>query len=640
MVENVIETEVKKALECVENYNDFILTGGAGSGKTYSLISLIREVTIKYPEKNIVCITYTNNAVSEIKKRFSTDNLIVSTIHEYIWQVIKTFQNELKDTLIELIKEKHKRFKLPEGTTSNELTSDFFVRSIKYDEFYRLSNNIESSISHDQVLILAERMFSKYIKLQDILIDSADLILIDEYQDTSELVVKIMLEHLKKSNKRNLIGFFGDSMQAIYDDGIGEIKNYELIKINKIQNRRNPLEVINFANQFRDDGIIQVPSNDEKAPNMKKGKVIEGSVKFIYGDTLDLLERLKNTQIFSSWNFNSGKTTKELRLVHRVNAEAAGFEGLYGLYNNDSIIELLTKIKGKIKKGDIVVKDDSTFEEMVIESNITKGKSPNQRALVEIIKENSSLKPYYEDMRHRLWSDIQNQSIYSDSLLAYQFNNSNNAYESTSNRDKILIKLDEIYKVLDLYKKKKYNSLLRILKRPINSLKDKKDLKKDLEFFGELQNKTIGEVIEIGSSKLNIQLDDSFNDFITQKGEYLWNRIRSIPFNEYLRSIEYNSNFLPFATQHSIKGSEFENVLVVLDNYKWNKYNFRAVFDPSDINPSVTARTRKLFYVSITRPLKNLVIYMATDDPIIIKNAEERLGKEHVINGNEYSASF
>lgn len=74
MVERPIEKEVKQALACISKGENFILTGGAGSGKTYSLISLIEEIGRKYPEKSIVCITYTNNAVAEIKKEYLIKN--------------------------------------------------------------------------------------------------------------------------------------------------------------------------------------------------------------------------------------------------------------------------------------------------------------------------------------------------------------------------------------------------------------------------------------------------------------------------------------------------------------------------------------------------------------------------------------
>ena len=64
-----LEKEVLEALQCIKNGENFILEGGAGSGKTYSLISLINALTEELPDIKIVCITYTNNAVAEILSR-------------------------------------------------------------------------------------------------------------------------------------------------------------------------------------------------------------------------------------------------------------------------------------------------------------------------------------------------------------------------------------------------------------------------------------------------------------------------------------------------------------------------------------------------------------------------------------------
>ena len=118
MAERTIEPEVQLALQCIQTNQNFILTGGAGSGKTYSLISLIEEISERYPRKSISCITYTNNAVSEIRSRVSNDYLWVSTIHEFIWHTISKFQTEIRETITELINDtadKTKLFKKPKG---------------------------------------------------------------------------------------------------------------------------------------------------------------------------------------------------------------------------------------------------------------------------------------------------------------------------------------------------------------------------------------------------------------------------------------------------------------------------------------------------------------------------------------------
>ena len=108
----ILENEVKIALKCIEKGVNFILEGGAGSGKTYSLISLIETLIIKSSEIKIVCITYTNNAVAEILSRIENKNLRVSTIHDFIWSLIGKYQNEIKNVLIDLINDEgEKSFK-------------------------------------------------------------------------------------------------------------------------------------------------------------------------------------------------------------------------------------------------------------------------------------------------------------------------------------------------------------------------------------------------------------------------------------------------------------------------------------------------------------------------------------------------
>ena len=52
---------VKSAINHGKN---FILQGGAGSGKTESLKRIIEYITQKYPNKRIACITYTNLAAN------------------------------------------------------------------------------------------------------------------------------------------------------------------------------------------------------------------------------------------------------------------------------------------------------------------------------------------------------------------------------------------------------------------------------------------------------------------------------------------------------------------------------------------------------------------------------------------------
>ena len=63
-----IET-VDEVLECIKNKNSFVVTGGAGSGKTELLKDVLEKVKNISSNKKVICITHTNIAVDEIKER-------------------------------------------------------------------------------------------------------------------------------------------------------------------------------------------------------------------------------------------------------------------------------------------------------------------------------------------------------------------------------------------------------------------------------------------------------------------------------------------------------------------------------------------------------------------------------------------
>lgn len=625
-----LEKEVLEALKCIKNGENFILEGGAGSGKTYSLISLINALTEELPDIRIVCITYTNNAVAEILSRIENENLLVSTIHEFIWALIRKYQNEIKDILVELINdETEKNFKKPKDFSENLISKEYFENLyVDYDEYYSVTPNDENrvKISHDHILIVAEKMFEKYKKIADILKDIADCVFVDEYQDTSPLVADILLKHLEQSSKKNVIGFFGDSMQSIYDDGVGNLNQYSLKKIVKTQNRRNPRVVIELANKFRDDDVIQKPSEDINAPNMENGTIKEGSVKFLYGNETDDIISIKEKSIFESWDFLDGKQTKELRLTHKYNAEMAGFKDLYNLYNSDLIIKLISKIKGEIDKGNL--DNDNTLEELALEVK----KISKNTELLDQIKGDEIYNSIYSVLKDMSWEEACGKcSLTKDSLMSYKLNGMSGRYEANSHRDMILRRLDILEEIIELYEDNRINDFLRITKFSIHDRNDKICLKQAIEYLVSEDNKTIEEVLKFAEVKGLLKEDELFSYYILNKGFYLWERIKKITFNQYRKSVLYLKEFSPICTQHSVKGSEYDNVLLVLES-NWKKYDFKTLFGKGSPNSNVQKRTKKLFYVCITRAKKNLIIYMPTDDSDVLEKAKEYFGEENVID--------
>lgn len=625
-----LEKEVLEALQCIKNGENFILEGGAGSGKTYSLISLINALTEELPDIKIVCITYTNNAVAEILSRIENENIWVSTIHEFIWSLIRKYQNEIKNILVELINDDNeKNFKKPIDFSEDLISEEYFENLyVDYDEYYSVTPNDENivKISHDHILIVAEKIFGKYKKIADILKDIADCIFVDEYQDTSPLVADILLKHLEQSDKKNVIGFFGDSMQSIYDDGVGNLNQYNLTKIVKTQNRRNPRVVIEVANKFRDDDIEQRPSEDINAPNMENGTIREGSIKFLYGNEIDDFISIKEKSIFEFWDFSDGKQTKELRLTHKYNAEMAGFKDLYDLYNADLITTLISKIKEKIDKGNL--DSDKTLGEIALEVKPTYKKVE----LLDQINGNEIYRSIYSVLEDLPWEEAYGKSrVTKESLMSYKLNGMSGRYEANSYRDRILRRLDILEEIIELYEVNKFNDFLRMTKFSIRNRNDKICLKQAIDYLVNEDNKTIEEVLEFAEVKGLLKEDELFSDYISNKGFYLWERIKKITFNQYRKSVLYLKEFSPICTQHSVKGSEYDNVLLVLES-DWNKYDFRTLFGKGSPNSNVQKRTKKLFYVCITRAKKNLIIYMPTDDSDVLEKAKEYFGEENVID--------
>lgn len=124
---NKIEDEEKllnSIFDLIELGKSFKFSAGAGSGKTYALVECLKQILktkASFLERNkqqVICITYTNVAVNEIKERLGNSELvIVSTIHEMLWEIIGRYQEELVP--IHLCKLNHELAKINEKLNSD-----------------------------------------------------------------------------------------------------------------------------------------------------------------------------------------------------------------------------------------------------------------------------------------------------------------------------------------------------------------------------------------------------------------------------------------------------------------------------------------------------------------------------------------
>ena len=633
-----LEPEVQEIFQSIDGGRNFLLSGGAGSGKTYSLVNVIRQVIAENPTAKVACMTFTNAAVKEIKERVNHKNLNVSTIHDFLWDNIKHFQKELKEAIISLANnEDISRISIDEVNPIPENYFDILPDGIQYKEFVRLREGI---ISHDELLIVANYLFEKYPKLSSIVKDKYKFIFIDEYQDTSKVVVDTFLTHFKKSERKNIIGFFGDAMQSIYDDGIGNLDEYkgdDLDTVNEVpkkQNRRNPQLVIELANILRTDGITQEPSTDPNAPNMVEGVVKQGTVLFLHSTDGDIGKVEKYLEENYSWDFNNPKETKELNLTHNLIAGKAGFRTLMDIYDRDYILSFRDRIKKYIKANGITTDfSENTFGEVI--QILQQGKSGRDLNAVSptntmqaFIDSNSEL---YNYARTLTYSKFSKMYVDKDQLLDDKKQDEDDENKKGSKRDNLIKHLFKIQNNISLYKNKKYNEFLRATdyRFQVTSITKKKELKENIESLVNVGEKTIEDVINDANEKGICLIDDNLISF-KDKNEYLYNLVKDVKFSEFQKLYEYLEGQTPFSTQHKTKGTEFDNVLVILDNGGWNNYNFENLFLETGL-VSVLERTQKIFYVCCTRAKENLAVFFHNPDAQVIAKAKEWFGNDNVI---------
>lgn len=614
-----LEPEVEQVLKHVADGKNFLLSGGAGSGKTYSLVQVIGELLRTQPSAFIACITYTNAAVREIESRVANERLSVSTIHDFLWAAISPFQAELRLVLIDLMSGDSPRIKPGSTAVSGGM---YDGKSIEYKEFRILSEGI---ISHDEVITLAHGVFEKYPKIREILRDRYRYILVDEYQDTAPDVIKILLDLLPLAHRKGVCGFFGDSMQSIYDDGIGSIKDYvataSVMEVQKVQNRRNPRLVFELANRLRSDGIVQKESADENAPNMHGGAVKGGSIRFYYAaDGSDKLDAVRKAL---GWNFSEVTETKELNLTHNLIAPQAGFGDLMEIYDKDGVLKFRDRLVDHIKGNDDLTKYDAdTFGEVMAKFPVV---APTQ-GMKNFIDTHPD---WLADAKNCNFQVFRRMYVDKDQLVDDKKQTEEETARKGSQRCPFIKHVFKILDVVHLYKQRKFNEFLRRTEFKLGSAKDKVRLKECIDRIGAMSDRPIIEIIDYAEKYGLVRKDDAFTNFVIRK-PYLYNRVTQVKYSSYLALYEYLEGRTTYSTQHKIKGREFNRVLVVLDSGGWNNYNFTNLFEGGG-KESVRERTEKLFYVCCTRSKDSLAVYFRNPSLKVIARAKEWFGDENVI---------
>ncbi|MDR9542365.1 AAA family ATPase [Acinetobacter baumannii] len=633
-----------------DGFRNFVLQGGAGSGKTESLKEVIEFISNSYPNQKIACITHTNIAVDEIRSRIKNTNLWVSTIHSFLNEQTKNFQKNLQEVLpyifyidnsdINDYEDYKKRYEklsklsyklnnrrmdkvvgkrdynadiinynnilLGEIKSINsmilEVISSKDFRDIKYNEtvFDSIS---DGTFSHDSLIKVSYFLAEKYSLFSKIISDKFDYIFIDEYQDTDKVLVDLLLKKIA-INKKTTIGFFGDSMQGIYD-GIGSlddyIRDFNLIYIPKDDNYRCSQQVIDFLNIIRNDDIKQKVA-------LKKGETLDsrqGSVK-IY---INKIQKVKS-------NGHQEDKEKYIALINDAIKKVKEKSDILNL----NILQLTNKsIASELKFSKLFKVFEDRYlnlEQTQIESNLKKIQVKDVVDLIFLYKNNRHNDLILKLKKNNLKIKKLDDKINIISRLSYICDNDLGLNEA----------LDYCYENKLLIKSPQRIDFESQSKRHFEQC-DSDPVFKDLKTLLERDNLN---TYNRAKQHCTYDIDQyDYDDFMSSyrkikfSDSLLSNNLLLSEVLNYFNYIEENSNSdEKYLTMHKTKGTGIENVFVVLEEFFWSNYSFRSIYDSSYSNFKVKEKSEKLFYVACSRTIKNLMIlinYETNDELELIR---------------------
>lgn len=340
---------LQRVFQAIDDNLSFRVEAGAGAGKTYTLIKALKHLIGKYSlefqrtHKKIACITYTNVAKDEIRSR--TDNhpiIVADTIHAFAWEIIKSFQQPLRERIHLLSDRWVERIAEVGGINKQKVIYDLGYPKLTETEIY---------LHHNDVIKLFTLLIEEE-KFRTLLSDKFPIILIDEYQDTNRELANALVDNFIQSPSNLMLGFFGDAWQKIYGSdscGLIEADADKMAVIGKQANFRSDRNIVTVLNRMRPDleqfeydpdseGEVVVFHTNNWNGERRTGAHWNGDLPADVAH--DVLENLKNLLNENGWNISS-ENTKVLMLTNNVLASEQGYSTIASTFSdNDDYLKM------------------------------------------------------------------------------------------------------------------------------------------------------------------------------------------------------------------------------------------------------------------------------------------------------------
>jgi DNA helicase-2/ATP-dependent DNA helicase PcrA len=589
------------------------MVAGAGSGKTTSLVKALdhlrrtRGERLRRRGQRVACITYTEIAAREIEADVGDEQLFhVSTIHSFLWTVIRPFQEDIRAwverRLHEKLEERQEKLNRPttKATTRQRAEQDVARYRSQLTALPRVpsftygtgSDYAKGVLGHSDILQMVPQILKEKTLLQTIMARRFPFVFVDESQDTDPTFVNALKAVDRQEKGAFCVGFFGDPMQQIYSVGIGAVAaEADWESITKRENFRCPRAVLAVINRIRAKGD---DVQQERGRTVRKGGAdvpVEGTARFYVlpaddrrAERIHALRAPLREQHDEPKPVTDDDNLRVLVLVHRMAARRLGFGDLFAaMYDNAP-----DSLKIGFVEGTAWPLRPFLSSLLPLASAFEKGEDFEVMNLL------------------RKYCPLLEEGTLQDGRLAERLVILKNA-------------VTRLHALLRSTDSSIRDVLQHVLASKLVSLDERLDIY----------------VQRPGENDEDNSLDDEEQEEAAAMRKYL-----ACSATQTWGYREYVENASPFATQQGVKGAEFERVIVVLDDdegKEHNQFSYEKYFGVKPLSytdrknqaegkDTVLDRTRRLFYVCCSRALHDLVVVWFANDVDKAVEAVRRTG--------------
>lgn len=648
---------VDDLVDCVAGAEpkSFFLFAGAGSGKTYTLVSLLRRLTgaveadkrgaafgerLRAAGQTIAVITYTRNAADEVRARLGDDPLVlVSTIHSFLWRLIQPHQQDVRDQLIKLAEagieeaqekldqkreglansaSKAKKPPKPDAVSEDSPDTDpaaveehdlakarrkfqRVVQATRYTYTPEAGRPEVGALTHAEVLKIGCALLEHSPMLGGLLAATHPLVLIDESQDTNKDVLARLLAVGAACGLR--LGLIGDHRQRIYMDGEPNIvacipRHWARPRLQ--YNRRCPQRIVSLINRIwhaEVEGRRTTPVNENQHP---LPLAAEGAVRVYIGraDEADkpaaerrCAEGLASELADDGWAVHTAPGApggyQLLTITHQLGAERGGFGALY---------KPVDTLRGDGARSD-VAEDPEPLRRLFQLNQCREDDFAVMSLLREVCPELQRMAPA-----------VGAPATAREALAPIQsaVDELRRAWDNTAQPPTIGMLLECVHRgglfALD-------------------------------EFEEVIASGARLAVVDADSAEVPVTRRDE------EKKRQAAAALCSRPWSEYIEWRDYLEGQASYATHQGVKGSEFDRVMVLIDDHaaKYNLFSFEKLFGSMALSRDdrtkhqaggeiTIDRTLRLLYVTCSRAKKSLALVVWTKDPAKVRATLLRRG--------------